>query len=98
MSDTAIPTPAPDAPLPAEPRGPVPPAAGSRFRLAVITVLAIALIVTAIAILYGRTPVGALSGSGPAARVNGVLITTTDVDSAIAQPLSKLQEQIYSTR
>jgi protein-disulfide isomerase len=98
MSDTAAPTPPPYGLSPIAPRAPAPPPASLRFLLALITVLAIALIVTAVAFIYERRSGGASSGSGAAARVNGALITTTDVDSAIAQPLSKLQEQIYSTR
>ena len=38
------------------------------------------------------------SSSTAAAEINGVVISTADVDSAIGQTLSKLEEQIYSTR
>ena len=40
----------------------------------------------------------ASSPSTAAAEINGVVISTADVDSAIGQSLSKLEEQIYSTR
>ena len=40
----------------------------------------------------------ASSASTAAAEINGVVISTADVDSAIGQALSKLEEQIYSTR
>jgi protein-disulfide isomerase len=97
MSDIAGPL-TPDGPPPSQPDRPVRPTTSPRLRLGVITAIAIALMITAIAMLYARTSGGGLSRSGTAARVNGALITTADVDAAIAQPLSKLQEQIYSTR
>ena len=44
----------------------------------------------------GASP--ASSASTAAAEINGVVISTADVDSAIGQALSTLEEQIYSTR
>jgi protein-disulfide isomerase len=44
------------------------------------------------------TAAGAAAPGTTAAEINGVAISTEDVDSAIGPTLSKLQEQIYSTR